>query len=252
MYGERDENVFYYLTVYNDPYPQPAEPENLDVEGLLKGLYRYRAAGEVENAASDDAVRANLMASGSAMPAAQRAQEMLAEDWGIAADLWSATSWNELHRDAIRCEQENLLSPEEPREPYITQALKDAQGPVVAVTDFQRAVPDLISRWVPTDWVSLGTDGFGHSDTRVELRRFFRIDAPSIVVATLQSLARRGDIPADQVKDALARYQVADDRVVDEGSASEESDEQAPTDSVEDTSADAEEPVNDDSEQTDA
>src|SRR4051794_11256522 len=225
MYGERDENVFYYLTVYNDPYPQPPEPEGIDIDGLLQGLYLFRSAGQVENPAGDDAVPAQLMASGSAMPAAQRAQEMLAEEWDVAADLWSATSWNELHREAVQCEKENLLSPEEPREPYVSRVLAETQGPVVAVTDFQRAVPDQIARWVPTDWVSLGTDGFGRSDTRTELRRYFRIDAPSIVVATLQALARRGDIPTDQVKDALARYQLTDDQAPDPGSASEDDEE---------------------------
>jgi pyruvate dehydrogenase E1 component len=225
MYGEKDEPVFYYLTLYNDPYPQPPEPEDLDVDGLLQGLYRYRTASALEKAPSDEAVRSQVMASGSAMPAAQRAQEMLAEDWDVAADLWSATSWNELHREAVRCEQENLLSPEAPRQPYVTQVLGDAPGPVVAVTDFQRAVPDQIARWVPNDWTSLGTDGYGRSDTRTELRRYFHIDAPSIVVATLQALARAGDIPADRVKDALARYQLADDRATDSGSATESDDE---------------------------
>jgi pyruvate dehydrogenase E1 component len=175
----------------------------------------------LEKAPRDDAVPAQLMASGSAMLGAQRAQEMLAEDWGVAADLWSATSWNELHREAVTCEKENLLSPEEPREPYVTRVLAETQGPVVAVSDFQRAVPDQIARWVPTDWQSLGTDGFGRSDTRTALRRFFRIDAPSIVVATLQSLAKRGDIDAGVVKDALARYAIDDDQATDDGSAAE-------------------------------
>jgi pyruvate dehydrogenase E1 component len=222
MYGERDEPVFYYLTVYNEPFPQPAQPEDLDVDGLLKGLYRYRPATKLDKAPSAEAVPAQLIASGSAMISAQRAQEMLAEEWDVAADLWSATSWNELAREAVAREAENLLSPEEPREPYVTQVLTDTQGPVVAVSDFQRAVPDQIARWVPADWSSLGTDGFGCSDTRTALRRHFHIDAPSIVVATLQSLARRGDIPADRVKDALAHYQLADDHVVDAGSAAED------------------------------
>jgi pyruvate dehydrogenase E1 component len=160
------------------------------------------------------------------MLSAQRAQEMLAEDWNVAVDLWSATSWNELHREAVRCEQENLLSPEEPKLPYVTRVLQDVPGPVIAVTDFQRAVPDQIARWVPSDWSSLGTDGFGRSDTRTELRRYFHIDAPSIVVATLQALARRGEVPDDRVKDALARYQLSDEQVTDAGSASE--DDEAP------------------------
>ncbi len=222
MYGERQDSVFYYLTLYNEPFPQPAEPEGVDVDALVRGLYRFRAAdggdrdsgerSESERGSATrkqggpDRPRVSVLASGSAMLAAQRAQDMLASDWGIAADLWSATSWNELHRDAIGCEEHNLLHPDEPAQvPFVTQALRDS-GPVVAVSDFQRAVPDLISRWVPTDWTSLGTDGYGRSDTRAALRRWFRVDAPSITIAALESLARRGEIPAETVKEAIDRY----------------------------------------------
>jgi pyruvate dehydrogenase E1 component len=205
MYGERDEPVFYYLTLYNEPFPQPAQPEGIDVEGLLKGLYRFREAPAAAEGSGDRA-RVSVIASGSAMLAAQRAQQLLADDWNIAADLWSATSWNELHRDAIGCEQHNLLHPDEPAQlPYVTQALQDS-GPVVAVSDFQRAVPDLISRWVPTDYTSLGTDGYGRSDTRAALRRWFRVDAPSIVISSLEILVRRGEIPPETVKEAMERY----------------------------------------------
>ena len=144
MYGERDESVFYYLTLYNEPFPQPAEPEGIDIDGLLRGLYRFRAAEPVEG----ERPSVSILASGSALLAAQRAQQLLAEDWNVAADLWSATSWNELHRDGVACEQHNLLHPDEPAKvPFVTSALTGA--PVVAVSDFQRAVPDLIARWVP-------------------------------------------------------------------------------------------------------
>jgi pyruvate dehydrogenase E1 component len=206
MYGERDEAVFYYLTLYNEPFPQPAEPAGLDVNGLLRGLYRFRAAPETERAIGAPRPAVNLLASGTAMLAAQRAQELLAEDWGVAADLWSATSWNELHRDGIACEQHNLIHPDEPaRVPYVSATL--APGvPIVAVSDFQRAVPDLISRWVPGPWNSLGTDGYGRSDTRAALRRWFRVDAPSIAIAALEQLVHTGQIRPETVKEAIDKY----------------------------------------------
>ncbi len=211
MYGERNESVFYYLTLYNEPFPQPAEPEGLDVAGLLRGLYRFRTAPApaASPGGSPDGLpcpAVNLLASGTAMLAAQRAQELLAEDWGVAADLWSATSWNELHRDGVACEQHNLIHPDEPaRVPYVSGAL--APGvPIVAVSDFQRAVPDLISRWVPGPWSSLGTDGYGRSDTRAALRRWFRVDAPSIVIAALEQLVHLGKLRAETVKEAIDRY----------------------------------------------
>jgi pyruvate dehydrogenase E1 component len=123
----------------------------------------------------------------------------------VSADVWSATSWTELRRDAERVEEYNLLHPgEEPRVPYVTMALADAPGPVVAVSDFMRAVPDLIARWVPGDYTSLGTDGFGLSDTRHALRRHFHVDAESIVVATLSQLARRGEVAANAIDDVNA------------------------------------------------
>jgi pyruvate dehydrogenase E1 component len=213
MYGDNaaglDPNVFYYLTVYNEAYQQPPEPEGLDVEALLRGLYRYAPAPEV--AANGDAPRAQILASGTGMQWALEAQALLAADWGVAADVWSATSWNELRRDAIECERHNLDHPDaEPRVPFVTQQLEDAAGPVVAVSDWMRAVPDLISRWVPGDWTSLGTDGFGHSDTRPALRRYFRVDAPSIVVAVLQALAKQGAVKAETPTEAARKYGLAE------------------------------------------
>ncbi len=206
MYGERDEAVFYYLTLYNEPFPQPAEPEGLDVNGLLRGLYRFRSAPADTGADGSARPAVQLLASGTAMLAAQRAQELLAEDWGVAADLWSATSWNELHRDGIGCEQHNLIHPDEPAHvPYVSSTL--APGvPIVAVSDFQRAVPDLISRWVPGPWSSLGTDGYGRSDTRAALRRWFRVDAPSIAIAALEQLVHSGQVRAEIVKEAIDKY----------------------------------------------
>jgi pyruvate dehydrogenase E1 component len=212
MYGENPENIFYYLTLYNEPILQPVEPEGVDVPGLLKGLYRYAAAPSVEPSADGKAAPgAQILAAGTGMQWALKAQQLLAQDWGVAADVWSATSWTELRRDAVSTEEWNLLHPDaQPRVPYVTQALRDAEGPVVAVSDFMRAVPDLISRWVPGDYTSLGTDGFGLSDTRHALRRHFHVDAENIVVATLRQLAARGDVPTRVPAEAARKYAIDD------------------------------------------
>ncbi|WP_423817460.1 transketolase-like TK C-terminal-containing protein, partial [Saccharomonospora azurea] len=210
MYGEtgpdgNGENVMYYITVYNEPYQQPAEPENLDVEGLLKGLYHYRSAPE------GSGPKAQILVSGVLMPEALRAQTILAEEWGVRADVWSATSWSELRREAVEVDRDNFLHPADaPRTPYVTEALSDAEGPVVAVSDWMRAVPDLIRPWVPTDMLTLGTDGFGFSDTRPAARRHFLVDAESITVGVLAMLARRGEVPQDRVVEAARKYQIHD------------------------------------------
>ncbi|MGC4748488.1 pyruvate dehydrogenase (acetyl-transferring), homodimeric type [Micromonospora sp. DT201] len=205
MYGDAQENVFYYLTVYNEPILQPAEPAGVDVEGLLKGIYRYSPAPQV------DGPKANVLASGTGMQWALKAQQLLAQDWGVAADVWSVTSWTELRRDAVEAEEFNLLNPgTEAKVPYIQQKLADADGPKVAVSDWMRAVPDLIARWVPGDYTSLGTDGFGMSDTRHALRRHFHVDAESIVVATLRQLARSGAVAATVPAEAAKKYAIDD------------------------------------------
>jgi pyruvate dehydrogenase E1 component len=232
MYGEptgTDADVFYYLTIYNEPYPQPAEPADLDVEGLLRGLYRYQAAP------SGAGPRVQLLGSGVALPWVLRAADLLAQEWGVAADVWSVTSWGELRRDAVATERHNLLRTAytsaaggsggtgsggsgsggsggqgEQRVPYVTTALSGAPGPVVAVSDWMRALPDLIRPYVPTDMITLGTDGFGLSDTRPAARRHFLVDAESITVAALLALARRGEVPADTPRTAAARYRLDD------------------------------------------
>ena len=207
MYGEAQENVFYYLTVYNEPIFQPAEPEGVDVEGIVKGIYRYSPAPQVDGTAP----KANILASGTGMQWALKAQELLAEDWGVAADVWSVTSWTELRRDAVECEEHNLLNPgAEQRVPYVARTLADAEGPKVAVSDWMRAVPDLIARWVPGDYTSLGTDGFGMSDTRHALRRHFHVDAESVAVAALRQLALRGAVPANVPAEAAKKYALED------------------------------------------
>ncbi|WP_305000155.1 MULTISPECIES: pyruvate dehydrogenase (acetyl-transferring), homodimeric type [Kribbella] len=206
------EDVFYYLTVYNEPVPQPAEPENLDVAGLLKGMYRF---DEYQTAEGDDVPRVQLLGSGVALPWVRKAQQILAEEYSVAADIWSVTSWNELRRDAVAAEQHNLLHPDEPEQvPFVTEQLKDTKGPVVAVSDFMRAVQDQISRWVPNDYTSLGTDGWGLADTRAAARRHFQVDAESIVVAALEILAKRGDVKPEVAAEAARKYRIDDPTAV--------------------------------------
>lgn len=211
MYGGTDgvegfggENIFYYITLYNEPYRQPAEPENLDVEGLLRGIYLFQKG-------QADGPKAQILVSGVGMPSGLRAQELLAEDYGVSADVWSVTSWGELRRDGVDVETEALRNPgETPRVPYVTQKLQDAEGPFVAASDWMRAVPDQIRQWVPGDYVTLGTDGFGFSDTRTAARRHFNVDAESIVVAVLSALAKAGQVDADKAVEAAERYQIDD------------------------------------------
>ncbi|XUL87846.1 pyruvate dehydrogenase (acetyl-transferring), homodimeric type [Streptomyces galilaeus] len=213
MYGPDSEDVFYYLTVYNEPIQHPAEPADVDVEGILKGVHRISrgAAGTVP---------AQIMASGVAVPWAIEAQRILAEDWNVRADVWSATSWNELRREAVEVERHNLLHPEEEQQvPYVTRKLSGAEGPFVAVSDWMRSVPDQIARWVPGTYQSLGADGFGFADTRGAARRFFHIDAESIVAAVLTELAREGKVDRSVLKQAIDRYQLLDVASADPGVA---------------------------------
>jgi pyruvate dehydrogenase E1 component len=247
MYGPSEEHphgedIFYYLTVYNEPYVQPAEPAdypggNAALErDILRGLYRYAPApadaGGAGAAAADvvaadagaadagageaargegngDRPRARILASGVAVRWALAAQRLLAEDWGVEAEVWSATSWTELRRDALGCEEWNLLHPDaEPRVPYLSEALGGQSSPVVAVSDWIRAVPDQIARWVPAPFTSLGTDGYGFSDTRAAARRFFHVDAESITLAVLSQLARRGEVKPESLSQAIERYRL--------------------------------------------
>jgi len=219
MYGgtHPDPNVMYYLTLYNEPVVQPAEPENFDLEGVLKGIYHLRAA-------TTPGPRAQLLASGVAVPWALEAQELLAADWGVAADVWSVTSWNELRRDGIAAEEHNFLNPgAEPRVPYVTQKLSGAEGPFVAVSDFSHAVPDQIRQFVPGDFATLGADDFGFSDTRAAARRYFKIDGPSLVVRTLQSLGKKGVVDPSLAAQAIEKYRLLDVNAGTTGSAGGES-----------------------------
>ncbi|MDT5176045.1 MAG: pyruvate dehydrogenase component, partial [Mycobacterium sp.] len=205
MYGKDPENVFFYITIYNEPYPQPPEPENFDPEGLLRGMYRYRASKDKRTNV------AQILTSGVAMPEALRAADMLAADWDVAADVWSVTSWGELNRDGLAVEKELLRHPDKPAGvPYVTKALESTAGPVVAVSDWMRAVPEQVRAWVPNTYVTLGTDGFGFSDTRPAARRYFNTDAESVVVAVLEALARDGEIDPSVAVAAAKQYQIDD------------------------------------------
>ena len=207
MYGgsHPDPNVMYYLTIYNEPMVQPEEPANLDVEGLLKGLYLLKPA------ASQSGPRASILASGVGVPWALEAQELLSSDWGVGADVWSVTSWNELRKDGVAAERHNFLHPEQPAQvPYVTQKLQGAPGPFVAVSDFTHAVQDQIREFVPGTYLTLGADGFGFSDTRAAARRHFAIDGPSVVVRVLQQLAKEGLVPAESHQAAIEKYRLHD------------------------------------------
>lgn len=204
-----ERNVIYYLTVYNEPMPQPAEPEGVDRDGILRGMYLYAPA--VTDGLPEDAPRAQLLASGVGVPWALEAQELLRTDWGVAADVWSVTSWNELRRDGLACDRAAFLHPDQPAPtPWVTQRLSGTTGPVVAVSDWMRAVQDQIRPWVPGDFGSLGADGFGFSDTRAAARRFFHIDGPSVAAKALQLLAARGEVPADALAQAIEKYRLLD------------------------------------------
>ncbi|HEX5861039.1 MAG TPA: pyruvate dehydrogenase (acetyl-transferring), homodimeric type [Nocardioides sp.] len=208
MYGDAAEDVIFYLTVYNEPIVQPKEPEGVDAEGILRGIYSV-AKGEGEGP------RVQLLGSGVGFPWAADAARILREDWGVVADTWSVTSWNELARDAVSAEEWNLLNPgEAPRTAYISDKLADAPGPKVAVSDYMCAVPLQIARWVPGDYRVLGTDGFGFADTRPSARRFFHVDAQSVVVQALQALADAGEIDRSKVQEAFEKYRIDDPTAV--------------------------------------
>lgn len=203
MYGpERGEDVIYYLTIYNEPTSQPAVPEDLDVEGLLGGIYRFRKA--------EGDKHVNLLASGIGMQEALRAADIL-EDYGVASSIYSVTSWNELARDGHERDTERLHNPtDEVQDAFVTRQLADADGPFIAVTDFQRAVPEQIRKWIPGDYTVLGTDGYGFSDTRPAARRYFNSDGESVAVAALAALARAGKLDMDVAQEAAEELQITD------------------------------------------
>jgi pyruvate dehydrogenase E1 component len=207
----------YYLTVYNEPMPQPAEPENLDVEGVVRGIYPLKRSGA-------QGPRVQLLASGVGVPWVLEAQELLEKDWGVAADVWSVTSWSELRRDGLHAEEEAFLHPDQPkRVPFVTQRLQESEGPVVGVGDWAHSVPDQIRQFVPRTYATLGADQFGFSDTRAAARRYFHIDGPSIAVRALELLAEEGKVDAAAAGQAIERYRLYDVNAGTTGTAGGES-----------------------------
>ncbi len=206
MYGgtHPDPNVVFYITVYNEPYQQPAEPENVDAEGIVRGIYKL---------SNNDAPghKAQILASGVAVPWAKEAQQLLQNDWGVSADIWSVTSWNELRREGLSRDQAQFLNPDEQVAPaYVTSKLAGHEGPFLGVSDYMHAIPDQIRNWIPGDYATLGADGFGFSDTRAAARRFFKIDGPSIVVRVLEQLVAQGKVDSSLPRQAIEKYRLHD------------------------------------------
>jgi pyruvate dehydrogenase E1 component len=194
----KGESIFYYITVMNEPYAMPPMPEG-SREGILKGMYRYKPGAD-----SKSKLRAQLFGSGSILREVLHAQEILSEKYHVAADVWSVTSYKALYSDGIETERWNLLHPtDKPRVPYVSKCMAGAPGVLVAATDYLKALPNLISRWMPRRLASLGTDGFGRSESRDSLRNFFEVDARFITLATLHELFLEGKIQASVVQQAI-------------------------------------------------
>ncbi len=201
---EAQENVFYYLTVMNENYRHPPMPEGIE-EGILKGMYLLRDSDPSTRSNGVPAVQ--LIGSGAILREVLAAAELLESDYGVAADVWSATSFTELRRDGMRTERWNLLHPSEPmRRNYVTRCLAERQGPVVAASDYVKLFSDQIRAYVPRRYVTLGTDGYGRSDTRAALRRFFEVDRHFVALCALKALADEGAMPGSSVSDAIERY----------------------------------------------
>ncbi|HXE12151.1 MAG TPA: hypothetical protein VN633_08530, partial [Bryobacteraceae bacterium] len=194
---ELAEDRFYYLTICNENYVHPPMPEQDIKEGILKGLYRYKRSEK-------GPAQVTLFGSGPIFYEAVKAQQILAEQYGIGADVWSVTSYNQLRRDALETERWNRLHPaEKPKAPYLLEALGQIDMPIIAASDYMKIVPDQIAPWLPGRLTSLGTDGFGRSENREHLRRFFEVDAASIVTAALSALARWGRFDAQKAQQAV-------------------------------------------------
>src|SRR5215210_4029831 len=198
MIGEQDD-VFYYLTIMNENYRHPAMPDGAE-EGILRGMHRVREA---------DGAKVRLLGSGTILREAEAAADLLADDWDIPAEVWSVTSYTELRRDGLASDRDARLNPgDERRTPWVAECLGSDGGPVIAASDYMKALPDSVRAWVPARFEVLGTDGFGRSDFRRHLRRFFEVDRHHIAVAALHSLAEEGELDAKQVGEAISRYEL--------------------------------------------
>jgi pyruvate dehydrogenase E1 component len=201
MYQDR-ENCFYYITVMNENYAHPEMPKGSE-EGIVRGMYLLQEG----KASSKKAPRVQLMGSGTILREVEAAAEMLADEHGVVADVWSVTSFNELRREALDYDRHQFLEPDDKREkPWITQQLEGCEGPVIASTDYMKLYADQVRAWVPADFHVLGTDGYGRSDTREQLRRFFEVDRYYVTVAALRALSERGEIDRKVVADAMKKY----------------------------------------------
>jgi pyruvate dehydrogenase E1 component len=204
-----NEDVYFYITTLNENYPHPAMPEGAE-EGILKGMYRLRG---VEAEGDNPTLKTRLLGSGAILREVEAAADLLAKDFGVSSEIWSVTSFTELRRDGLETERWNMLHPEEPaRVSYVAQALGKGAGPVIAATDYIKAIPDGIRPYVPARFKALGTDGFGRSDYRRKLRAFFEVDRYHVAVAALKALADDQLLPARRVSEAIARYQIDPER----------------------------------------
>lgn len=205
MFAEQ-EDVFYYITAMNENYSHPAMPEGVE-EGIIKGLYRLSKGGDGKN-------KVQLMGSGAILREVIAAADLLRDDWGVDADIWSVTSFTELAREARDCDRWNRLHPTgKARVPYVTQCLEGQSGPMIAATDYIQLYADKIRKWVPARYEVLGTDGFGRSDTRAQLRKHFEVNGYHVVVAALKALADEGKLPAETVAEAIAKYGIDPEKI---------------------------------------
>ena len=203
---QNQEDVYYYITLMNENYTHPALPKGAEA-GILKGLYNF-SRSSIKGEPSKE-LKVQLMGSGVILREVIAAAEMLEKDWGIAADVWSATSFTELRREGLDCERWNMLNPEKTQKvSYVAQCFKDANGPVIASTDYMKSFAEQIQRFVPNKFVALGTDGFGRSDSREALRDFFEVDRRYVVVAALKALSDEGKLPAAKVAEAVKKYKL--------------------------------------------
>jgi len=198
---KEQENVYYYVTSMNENYVMPAMPKGAE-KGIIKGMYTLS-----KDKAKKGEHKVQLFGSGTILREVIDAAELLKKDWKVSADVWSITSYNELAREAVDCERWNMLNPDKKaRVPYITDQLKDSEGPVISSSDYIRTVSNQVRQYVPATYTVLGTDGFGRSDTRKNLRRHFEVNSHYVVLATLKTLADEGTIPASKVSDAIKKY----------------------------------------------
>ena len=209
MYGDgsdgREQNVMYYLTVYNEPIVQPAEPEDVDVDGIIRGLHKVAEHDD------EGGEKVQLLASGVGVPWALEAKKLLRQDWGVDAAVWSVTSWAELRRDGLEADKHNFLYPDEtPKTAYLTEKLRGASGPFIATSDYDHLVVDQIRHWVPGEYHTLGADGFGFSDTRQAARRHYLIDSHSVAVRAIAALAEEGRYGKEHVAEAIEKYKLFD------------------------------------------